>query len=235
MHSVRRKSALPIVMLLADRFASTVAPASAPNVLGGSGTQTSSQTSTCRTRPGQVGGREHEVGPDRDRRPEQLDLAADELPRGAELPLLVVLAVVGQIALGDDAEHAPAVDHEADVEDAVLRPQRPADDDHRQQLAAGGDELLDGVEHRVGQRVLLEEVVDRVRREPELGEDDDRRALVRRARGEPERALEVEDGLGRAQVRHRGGHAREPVAVERVEGHRAARYPSTGTPRPLAI
>ncbi len=52
MHSVRRKSALPTVMLLADRFASTVAPASAPNVLGGIGTQTSSHSSTCNAKPG---------------------------------------------------------------------------------------------------------------------------------------------------------------------------------------
>src|ERR1043166_1973038 len=46
-HRSRRYSALPIVILLAERLASTVAPASAPQVLGGIGTHTSSQTSTC--------------------------------------------------------------------------------------------------------------------------------------------------------------------------------------------
>ncbi len=39
-------------MLLADRFASTVAPAIAPNVLGGTGTQTSSQISACTAKSG---------------------------------------------------------------------------------------------------------------------------------------------------------------------------------------
>jgi hypothetical protein len=43
---------LPTVTSLAERFARTVAPASAANVLGGSGTQTSSQTSRCSTNPG---------------------------------------------------------------------------------------------------------------------------------------------------------------------------------------
>ena len=39
-------------MLLADRFASTVAPASAPYVLGGIALQTSSQISTWTLKPG---------------------------------------------------------------------------------------------------------------------------------------------------------------------------------------
>jgi hypothetical protein len=40
-----------MVMLLAERFASTVAPASAAKVLGGIGTHTSSQISTCIRKP----------------------------------------------------------------------------------------------------------------------------------------------------------------------------------------
>ena len=43
-----------MVMLLADRFASTVAPASAAHVEGGIGVQTSSQISTCSDEAGQV-------------------------------------------------------------------------------------------------------------------------------------------------------------------------------------
>ena len=41
-----------MVMLLADRLASTVAPASAASELGGIGTQKSSQTSAWTTKPG---------------------------------------------------------------------------------------------------------------------------------------------------------------------------------------
>ena len=45
-HSSRRASALPMVILLADRFSRISAPASAAAVDGGCGTQTSSQIST---------------------------------------------------------------------------------------------------------------------------------------------------------------------------------------------
>ena len=45
-HNRRRISALPIVMLLAERLSRISAPASAASVLGGCGTQRSSQIST---------------------------------------------------------------------------------------------------------------------------------------------------------------------------------------------
>ncbi len=45
-HSKRRASALPMVMLLAERFISTSAPAKAAWLEGGTGTQMSSQIST---------------------------------------------------------------------------------------------------------------------------------------------------------------------------------------------
>ena len=46
-HRRRRASALPMVMLLAERLSRISAPASAAAVEGGSGTQTSSHISTC--------------------------------------------------------------------------------------------------------------------------------------------------------------------------------------------
>ena len=64
----------------------------------------------------------------------------------------------------------------------------------------------------------MEQIVDRVRGEPELRE----RSRVRRGRRRParesERALGVERRLGRADVRDRARHADEPVAVEGIEG-----------------
>src|SRR5688500_3791245 len=50
-HRLRRYSALPTVMLLADRLASTVAPAMAAQLLGGMGVHTSSHTPTCSAKP----------------------------------------------------------------------------------------------------------------------------------------------------------------------------------------
>ena len=59
-----------MVIGLPERFASTVAPASAASALGGTGTHMSSQISTCRTKPGTSLGGEQQVGPERDvRRP----------------------------------------------------------------------------------------------------------------------------------------------------------------------
>ena len=57
---------------------------------------------------GQVAAREHELRPARDRAARHRHLVADQVARGAELALLVVLVVLGQIALGHDAEHPPA-------------------------------------------------------------------------------------------------------------------------------
>src|SRR6478752_6735075 len=74
----------------------------------------------------------------------------------------------------------------------------------------------------------MEEVVDGVGREAQLGVGDDGRARFGGLAGELERALGVEDGLGRLDVRHRRGDARETVAVERVE---ASHEPDTDIAR----
>src|SRR5437867_1303223 len=67
--SRRRYSDLPTIELLAERFARTVAPAIAASVLGGSGTQTSSQISICNAKSGQFAARKMR-----------------SLPKGAVLP-----------------------------------------------------------------------------------------------------------------------------------------------------
>ena len=53
---------------------------------------------------------------------EQLDAAFHELARGAKLALLVVLAVLGQVALGHDAQDAAAVHYDRGVEQSALDP-----------------------------------------------------------------------------------------------------------------
>ena len=143
-------------------------------MLGGIGTQRSSQTSTCTRQLRQVAALEQQVRAERDVLAEQCYPSSDRLARGAELAFLVVLEVLGQVALGHHAEDSPAVDHHGRVEQAALGLERRPDDDHRLQRGALGDERLDRLEHRVGQRLLVEQVVDRVPREPELGEDHQR-------------------------------------------------------------
>ena len=53
---------------------------------------------------------------------EQLDAVSHELARGAKLALLVVLAVLGQVALGHDAQDAAPVHHDRGVEQSALDP-----------------------------------------------------------------------------------------------------------------
>src|SRR6478752_5427127 len=74
----------------------------------------------------------------------------------------------------------------------------------------------------------MEEVVDGVGRQAQLREGDDRRARVGGLARQLQRALGVEDGLGRLDVRHRRRDARETVAVERVE---ASHEPDTDIAR----
>ena len=65
--------------------------------------------------------------------------------------------------------------------------ERRADHEHRQQVGRRGDDLGDRVLDRVEQRVLQEQVVDRVAAQAQLGEDRDRDAVVVSRRG-PARA-----------------------------------------------
>ena len=168
--SRRRSSARATVIGLPLRLTSTVAPSSAASALGGIGTHMSSQTSTCRRRPGTSVAAKMRSGPKGTSSP----------PTVMELPVLVVarrepaalveLAVVGQVGLRRDAEDLAAVDHDRAVVDPVALHERRADDEHRQQVGARLDDLGERLLHRVEQRVLEEEVVDGVAAQAQLGE-----------------------------------------------------------------
>src|SRR6185369_2792379 len=90
---------------------------------------------------------------------------------------------------------------------------------------------------RVEERALVEQVVARVRRKPELGERDDDGAALRRLAQHLDRLARVERRVGDAHPRHRDGDAREAVAirveeVERLRVHgRSPRQPSWHEPK----
>ncbi len=129
-----RVSALPMVMLQADRLASTVAPASAASQLGGTGTQKSSQISAWTTKPGTSSAAKIRSGPNgASMRTDPDRPAVGSLARG-EMPVLVELAVVRQMDFRRHPEQAAAVDGERAVIDAVAVAQRRADEQHGQQL-----------------------------------------------------------------------------------------------------
>ena len=105
-----------MVMLLAERLASTVAPASAAWELGGIGTQMSSQISACTTRFGHVRRCEQQVGAERRAVwAPMVIVAADHAVAHYEMSRLIEFAVVGQMDLGHHAEQAAAMDRQRAV------------------------------------------------------------------------------------------------------------------------
>ncbi len=186
--------------------------------------------------PGDVGGGEEQVGAERDLLAADRDLAG-LVVAGGELAALVELAVGRQVGLRRHPEHPAAVHHDGAVVDAVAVPEGGADDEHRQQVAGaldhGGQGGLDGVQ----QRVLQQQVLDRVAGEGQLGEDGDRDAVLVAGPGLAEDGVGVGRRVGQRGALRARGDAREPVPVDRGEPHgdqcRAPRPPpSAALPRP---
>ncbi len=109
--------------------------------------------------------------------PERYLLAAhpDRLPEDVaavgEPALLVVLPVVGQEALRDDAEQPAASDGQGAVVEATRMPQRCTDQEDRRQIGGRRGDVTDGGLRRVEERGLQVEVVDGVGGDTEFGKD----------------------------------------------------------------
>ena len=207
-----------MVIGLPERLASTVAPANAASALGGIGTNMSSQISTCSTKSGQVGCREQQVGTERGCDVADADDAALAVP-GRELTALVELPVGGQVRLGRDTQHGAAMNDDRGVVDAVPVAQRRADHQHRQQIGGCDHDVEQGVLDRVEQRILQQDVLDRVARQRQLGEDRQRHAVVVALARQPQDRR----GVGR-RVADRGvvrarGDPDKTLAVAVVEIH----------------
>jgi hypothetical protein len=111
-------------MSLADRLARIVAPASAANVLGGRGTPEVLADFDVEHAALEVARREQELAAKRDIGAEQSHGARDGLRCGRKLPLLVELAVVGQVALRHNAEYPAVLEHDRAVEETAIELQR---------------------------------------------------------------------------------------------------------------
>lgn len=81
----------------------------------------------------------------------------------AQLPLLVELAIVGQVGLGHGAQQFPAAQEHGAVEQPVIHPQRHAHRESDGDFLAGLDERVQGLHRAVEQGILLEQVLVRVR------------------------------------------------------------------------
>ena len=101
-----------------------------------------------------------------------------------------------------------------------VRPQRRADREHRDQFGAGQDQPADFAFDRVEQRVLKQQIVDRVSRQAQLGEHHQPDPRLVAAGEQCLNRAGVMPGLGDRGLRHAGADADELVPVGRKErGH----------------
>ena len=118
----------------------------------------------------------------------------------AEVTLLVELAVVRQVALRDDAEHVPAVQHRGDVEQLVVDAQRAGPRPAAVDSADGrGAHVIQRRQGRLDQRLLVEEILVAVADQAQLGEHGQRHVPRRGPLGQVDRLLGVVPGIGQAK------------------------------------
>ena len=134
---------------------------------------------------GQIGGGEQQIRTEWSLGVTQPDAAALQVA-GPDLAVLVELPVGGQVGLRHHPEHNTAVNDDCGVVDAVPVTQRRTDDQYRQQVGAGHNDLeqrfLDGGE----QRVLQHDVLDGVTGQRQLRKHRQRDAVVVAVSGQPE-------------------------------------------------
>ena len=155
---------------------------------------------------------------DRDRLAEQTHFPNDEVSRRGKLALLVELPVVREVGLRDQPEQPPLVEHDGAIEELAAKPQGCANQENRAQRAARLAQSGEGLLGRPEQRLLVEEVVVAVGREPQFWEEGHRCPLGRSALRERDRPLNVVARIGDPQVRSTNGHAQKIVGIDRVEG-----------------
>ena len=119
---------------------------------------------------GYRGNLEQQVRAERDVAPGDHDGRSAPVVAGGEMPALVELAVSGKIRLGSHPVDPPPGDDDGAVEKPVHVPQRRADDQDARQLrrcrGQGGEGLFDRVENRL----LQQQIVDRIAGQTQLGE-----------------------------------------------------------------
>ena len=140
---------------------------------------------------------------------------------GGEMATLVELAVVRQVDLRHDAEQPAAVDRHRAIVEAAVVPERRANEDQRQQVGRGcarrvAIACFDGVE----QRVLQQQIVDRVAGHAEFREQREGNALVVAAPDGMQDRARVGARIGDRGLRRTSRNADETVRINRAEIHR---------------
>ena len=151
---------------------------------------------------------------------EQLDRGEVRVARAGEMALLVELAVVRQVGLGDHAERRAAREQHGAVEEPAVEAQRGPDHQDRRARRARRRQPRQPGQHRGLECLLLQQVVDRVAAEGQLGEAHHRRAFGGAALVELLDALGIGRRIGQGHRRHGRRDPQEAVRVE-VEEARA--------------
>ncbi len=205
-------------MLLADRLASTVAPASAAWRAGRDREprcpRRSPRGRRSRADPSAANSRSVPNGalwPPMVISPPTMPSPGDEMPR------LVEFAIVGQVDFRHHAQQAAAMDRQRGVVQRAGVAQRRADQQQRKQLARRGNDVADRGFHRVQQRRLLQQIADRVARHTELRKHRQRGAAL--VAGARHRRIAAAFAAGSASVhaRRAGRDADQSVAIDRTE------------------
>ena len=139
---------------------------------------------------------EQQVGAERHFLAGELDLALDDVGARDEVALFVEFAVVRQVGFGHDAQDHAAVDDDGRVVKPARHAQRGADDQDGKELVGGRHHLGDRPLDLIEERVLQQQVLDGVGRQPELREHHDRGARLVALARQPQRLGEVVGGVG---------------------------------------
>ena len=179
---------------------------------------------------GHVLGREKQIGPERDGLPADRD-QCPHIVAGRDLTPLVELPVRRQVRLRGHSQHPPAVHDDGAVVDPVPVAQRGTDDQDRRQISRTGHDVGQGRLDRVQQRVLQQDVLDRVAGQGQLGEHHQRHALVLAVAGHPQHRLGVARRIGNGGPQRARRDPEKAMAVGRAEVCRVHEPSGSGSDR----
>ena len=168
-----------------------------------------------KTKVPDVGDVEQKVGAERDvLLTAQIHGFGQRLLRGAELPTLVELPVIGQAGLhGDTGDPAPAQNDSA-VEQAGVAPEGSADHEDQVQRRRFTGNPLDRTDDPVQKRLLLEEIVVGIGRDSQLRKEGENSLVPGGLPGQADGFSRVEFDIRHPDFRGADGDPDEPVTVQ---------------------
>ena len=175
---------------------------------------------------GDVEGFEEQIGAERRLEVPDPDVLTGLVVAGRIPAAFVELAICRQVGLGGDAEQFAAMDHDGAVVQAVAVAKRRSDDEHRQQVDGGFDDLPDRRRDRVEDGILHHQIVDRIPGQAQFGKDRDggRVGVADACRMQHGRG--IGGGIGDRDGDRPGGDAGETVPVGALEREGCAHRPS---------